>query len=56
MSGRDDLFEQRFGEFGDVFVTLRRILAEALLIAKLRSDLNKQVQAFFLSLFPSGIT
>ena len=35
--------------------TLRRIL-EALLIAKLRPDLNKQVQAFSLSLFPSGIT
>ena len=35
--------------------TLRRIL-EALLIAKLRPDLKKQVQAFCLSLFPSGIT
>ena len=31
-------------------------LIEALLIAKLRPVLNKQVQAFSLSLFPSGIT
>ena len=35
--------------------TLRRIL-EALLIAKLCPDLNKQVQAFSLPLLPSGIT
>ena len=35
--------------------TLRRIL-EALLIAKLRPDLNKPVQAFSLPLFLSGIT
>ena len=35
--------------------TLRRIL-EALLVAKLLPDLNKQVQAFSLSHLPSGIT
>ena len=35
--------------------TFRRII-ESLLIAKFRPNLNKQVQAFSLSLFPSGIT
>ena len=35
--------------------TLRRIV-EAILIAKHRPSLNKQVKAFSLSLFPMGIT
>ena len=35
--------------------TLRSIV-EALLIAKLRPNLNKKVKAFALSLFPIGIT